>query len=68
MHDMAYKAPKIKPSHKGELRSELHTAPGKDISQKRLHAAARSAKKRGDVKEEKQIVFAENFKHKGKGK
>jgi hypothetical protein len=59
---------KIKPSHKGELRSELHAKPGKSLSEKRLHAAARSAKKRGDKAEEKRIIFAENAKSWAKGK
>jgi hypothetical protein len=58
---MAKKKIAIKPSHKGELRSELHAKPGKDLSEKRLHAAARSAKKSGNKKEEKQIIFAENM-------
>jgi hypothetical protein len=62
---MAKKKPLIKPSHKGLLHKELHVPAGKDISQKRLHAAARSAKKSGNKKEEKRIIFAENF---GKGK
>jgi len=58
----------IKPENKGKLRSELGAKPGKDLSEKRLHAAARSAKKRGDTAEEKRIVFAENAKHWKKGK
>lgn len=59
---------KIKPSHKGELRKELGAKPGKDLSEKRLHAAARSAKKHGDTAEEKRITFAENAARWSKGK
>jgi hypothetical protein len=61
---------KIKPSHKGELHKELGVKSDKTISEKRLHAAARSAKKSGNKAEEKRIIFAENSKKwsKGKGK
>ncbi len=52
----------IKPENKGKFRAEMKAKPGQDISAKREHAAARSAKKRGDVAEEKRAVFAENAK------
>jgi hypothetical protein len=53
--------PMIKESHRGELHKELHVAPGKKIGHARLASALATAKREGNVKEEKQIVFAENF-------
>ena len=44
---------------KGALRRETHTAAGKDISEKRLHAAAHS--KNGTVR--KQAELAETLKN-----
>lgn len=52
---------KIKKGHEGLLHKELGVKDGKTIGEKRLHAAARSAKKRGGTAEEKRVVFAENF-------
>lgn len=60
------KKPMIKKSHEGLLHKELGVAKDKKIGEKRLHAAAKSAKKSGNVKEEKRIIFAENFGKKGK--
>lgn len=54
----------IKPSHEGELHRELGVKEGHKIGASRLHSALREAKKEGDVKRERQIVFAENFGHK----
>lgn len=60
---MAKKDPiHIKKSHEGLLHKDLGVSSGKTLSEKRLHAAARSAKKHGDTAEEKRIVFAENAK------
>ena len=52
----------IKPSHRGMLHEALGIAKKKKIPGARLKSALKSAKKRGDVKEEKEIVFAENFR------
>jgi hypothetical protein len=61
------KKPMIKKSHEGLLHKELGVAKGKKIGEKRLHAAARSAKKSGNVKEERRVIWAENM-NKKKGK
>lgn len=54
----------IKPSHKGLLHKDLGIPEGKKIPGKVLSSALRAAKKSGNVKEEKRVVFAENFGHK----
>lgn len=51
---------------KGALHEELHMAPGKKIPESVLRSKLAQAKRTGNVKEEKRIVFAENFGHKKK--
>jgi hypothetical protein len=51
---------KIKKSHDGELRSELHAKPGQKLSEAKLEKDATKAKKDGNAKEYHQIIFAEN--------
>ena len=61
------KKPMIKKGHEGLLHKELGVAADKKIGEKRLHAAAKSAKKSGNKAEEKRVIFAENMnKRKGK--
>ncbi len=64
---MAKSKIKIKPENKGKLRAEMGTPKGKNIPGGKLKKAEKSAKKRGDVAEEKRIVFAENAKKWKKG-
>jgi hypothetical protein len=50
--------------HPGALHKELHVPEGQHIPVKELHSKLASAKKSGNVKLEKRLVFAENFGHK----
>lgn len=52
----------IKKSHEGLLHKDLGVPEGKKIKASKLAKAKKSAKKRGDTKEEKRIVFAQNAK------
>lgn len=54
----------IKPSHRGLLHDALHIARGRKIPGSKLKSALRTAKKDDNVKEEKEIVFAQNFRKK----
>ena len=51
----------IKKSHKGELHKELHIKGPLPLTL--LHQKLAAAKKRGDVEEEKRLVFAINARH-----
>jgi hypothetical protein len=53
---------KIKPSHKGLLHKAMGISKGKKIPSGKLAKAKTAAKKSGNVKREKQIVFAQNAK------
>lgn len=55
---------KIKDIKRGALHKELGVPEGEKIGEKRLNAAKANAKKTGDTKEMKRVVFAENFGHK----
>ena len=50
--------------HPGALHAELHVPEGQHIPVKELASKLKSAKKSGNVKLERRIVFAENFGHK----
>ncbi len=63
---MEKKKPMIKPSHRGLLHEALHIAKGKKIPGSKLKSALKTAKKTHNVKEEREIVFAENFGKKKK--
>jgi hypothetical protein len=52
----------IKPSHKGLLHEALGIAKNKKIPGSKLKTAIATAKRTGNVKEEKQAVFAQNAK------
>lgn len=52
----------INPAHKGMLHEVLDIAKGKRIPGSKLKSALKGAKKSGDNKEEKEIVFAQNSK------
>lgn len=54
---------KIKKSHEGLLHQDLHVAAGKKIPVEELHSKLAAAKKRGDVAEERRLVFAINARH-----
>ena len=53
----------IKPSHRGLLHREMGISEDKPISLGSLARAKSKAKKSGDVKREKQVVFAENARN-----
>jgi hypothetical protein len=53
---------RIKPSHEGLLHKDMGIAQGKKIPEASLEKKKASAKKSGNVKELKEIVFAENAK------
>lgn len=55
--------PHIKPSHKGLLHKELGIKEDEPISVGELMRAKSRAKKTGNTKEEKRVVFAENARH-----
>jgi hypothetical protein len=58
----------IKPSHKGLLHKKMGLNEGSAISGNALEAEKDKAKKTGDTKLEKEVVFAENARkwhHKG---
>ena len=57
----------IKLSHRGLLHKELGVKPGQKIGAAKLAKAKASAKRTGNVTEEKRIVFAQNFGHKEAG-
>lgn len=52
----------IKPSHRGLLHEALGIAKDKKIPGSRLKSALRAAKRSGNVKREKQIVYAQNVR------
>ena len=58
---------RIKPSHKGELRRELHEPKGKDIAVNKLRAIKRKAKRGGNKKLLEQATFALNARGWRKG-
>ena len=51
---------KIKPSHEGLLHKRMGIKKGKKISEGSLEKEKAAAKKSGDVKELREVVFAEN--------
>jgi hypothetical protein len=51
---------KIKPSHKGLLHEKMGIKKGKKIPTGSLEKEKAEAKKEGDVKELREVVFAEN--------
>lgn len=53
---------KIKKANRGKLHRELGVKAGSKISDKKLNAAAKKAKKSGNTAEEKRITFAKNAK------
>ena len=50
----------IKKSRKGSLRRDLGTKKGSKISTKKIDSSLKRAKKEGDVKLERKLVFAKN--------
>lgn len=52
----------IKPSHRGLLHEALGIAKDKKIPGSRLKSALKKAKKTGNTKLEKQVVYAENVR------
>lgn len=53
----------IKKANEGLLHKKLHVKDDKPIPVATLHAKLAAAKARGDVKEEKELVFAINAHH-----
>jgi hypothetical protein len=53
----------IKKSHEGLLHKKLGMKKDSPIPVSELHAKLAAAKKRGDVKEERELVFAINAHH-----
>ena len=54
----------IKPSHRGMLHHALGVPEGEKIGAGRLMAAKAKAKRAGNGKLRKEVVFAQNFGHK----
>lgn len=52
----------INPAHKGMLHEAMGIAKNRKIPGAKLKALVKSSKRSGDVKEEKEAVFAENAK------
>jgi len=61
---------KINPANAGKLRRKVGAKAGKKIPVAKLKRTVAKAKKRGNVKTEREAVFAENARkwaHKGRG-
>jgi hypothetical protein len=55
---------KIKPGNKGLLHKKMGVPEGTTLKASALEAKKKSAKKSGNVKLEREVVFAQNFRHK----
>lgn len=53
---------KIKPENKGKLHKALGVPKDEEIPEEKLEKAKKKAKKTGNTKLEKEVVFAENAK------
>lgn len=58
------KEPEIKPENKGLLHKKMKVPKGKKISSAALSKEKKKAKKSGNTKLEREVVFAQNMKKK----